>query len=231
MQPSRRTCLWASLALLALLPAVPRAHAETLTITSTPAGAAVEIDGSVAGVTPYETHYPGGYFHKTHTAFGERLAHAMILKISMDGYWTQHVTLTDGPFEWVAITGRRRGNYFLLRSDHFSITLEPVSSGAGHAAGTSGNAGPLRPASTTLLRRNETAGETSSGSVKIESEPAGAEIYIDGKFVGQTPATLQLATGSHRIEMKFPGRKDWQRDLDVLRDGQLTLHPILEPSP
>jgi acyl-CoA synthetase (AMP-forming)/AMP-acid ligase II len=55
MQPSRRTCLYASLALSALLVYAPRARADTLTITSTPPGARIEIDGLLAGTTPYET--------------------------------------------------------------------------------------------------------------------------------------------------------------------------------
>jgi hypothetical protein len=56
---------------------------------------------------------------------------------------------------------------------------------------------------------------------------AGAEIYVDGKFVGQTPSTLQLASGTHHIEVKSEGKRGWERDLEVLKDSQLTLHPEL----
>ncbi|MFZ0816564.1 MAG: PEGA domain-containing protein [Candidatus Sulfotelmatobacter sp.] len=39
--------------------------AEELRIVSTPAGATVEIDGKVLGITPYTSKkMPGGYFHK-----------------------------------------------------------------------------------------------------------------------------------------------------------------------
>jgi S1-C subfamily serine protease len=65
------------------------------------------------------------------------------------------------------------------------------------------------------------------GSVAIASDPAGAEIYIDGKFVGQTPSTIRLASGAHRIEVKSQGKQNWQRDLEVLKDSELTLHPVL----
>ena len=41
--------------------------ADKLTITSTPSGAAVEIDGVTVGATPYEAKFPGGYFRKSHT--------------------------------------------------------------------------------------------------------------------------------------------------------------------
>lgn len=234
MQPSRRHCLWASvelLSLLALPPLAPRAHAETLTIMSAPPGATVEIDGLKAGTTPYKTDYPGGYFHKTHTVFGSRLEHAMVLKLSLDGYLTQQVTLTEGPFEWVAVTGRHHGNYFLLKSTEFHIKLEAISHGSGGPVETMGHDGPLRPASVTAFRANDRPADAPLASVKIESDPPGAEIYVDGSFVGQTPSTLRLAGGFHRIELKSPGKKSWQRDLEVIKDSQLTLHPALEPSP
>jgi len=229
MQPSRRHCICASLALLASLLA-PRTHAETLTITSSPAGATIEINGSVAGTTPYRTDYPGGYFHKTHTVFGSRLEHSMMARVSLDGFLTQQVTLTEGPFEWVAVNGRHHGNYFLLKSSHFEIKLDSISYGR-NAVETTGSEGPLRPASAAAFRADDHETKAGTGSLTISSDPTGAEIYIDGKFVGQTPSTIQLPSGSHRIEVKLQGKQEWQRDLEVLKDSQLTLHPILAQSP
>ena len=127
MQPSRRHCLFASLALLALSLLAPRTRAETLTITSSPPGATVEIDGVVVGKTPYRVTYPGGYFHKTHTIFGERLEHSMTVRIYKDGYTSQELKLTDGPFEWVALNGRDHGKYWLLKSSHMEATLQQAS--------------------------------------------------------------------------------------------------------
>jgi hypothetical protein len=59
---------------------------------------------------------------------------------------------------------------------------------------------------------------------------ADAEIYVDGKFVGQTPSKLELASGTHHIEVKSEGRRAWERDLEVLKDSRLTLHPVLGES-
>lgn len=235
MRPSRRHCFCASLALLLCLFA-PRTHAESLTITSSPPGATVEIDGLVAGTTPYQTDFPGGYFHKTHTAFGARLEHSMVVRISKDGYLSQQITLTNGPFDWVAITGRHRGSYFLLKARRFEVRLDVASHGSGGTAETIGNQGPMRPAyaalkSQVLPEQREAPAPASSGNVTVSSDPPGAEIYVDGKFVGQTPSTIELPAGSHRVEVKSHGRQDWARDLDVLKDSQVTLHPVLESSP
>jgi hypothetical protein len=100
-----------------------RSCAGSLKITSAPAGANVEIDGALVGTTPFHTDYPGGYFDKTHTVFGARLEHAMTLRVSKDGYAAQQITMTDAPFEWLTVNGKRRGNYFVLKSDHFDMKL------------------------------------------------------------------------------------------------------------
>jgi PEGA domain len=233
MRPSGRHRLCASLALplsLACLALTSRASAETLTITSTPPGAALDIDGMPAGSTPYKIDYPGGYFHKPHTVFAARLDHSMTVKISLDGYATEQVTLTQGPFEWESITGRRHGSYFLLKAARFDIKLDPLYHQSSLTA-TSGREGPLHPAAAAAFRAAETEPSGPAGVVAIASDPAGAEIYIDGKFVGQTPSTLHLAGGPHQVELKYPGKQSWSRDLEVLKDSQLTLHPVLAVAP
>jgi hypothetical protein len=61
------------------------------------------------------------------------------------------------------------------------------------------------------------------GSVAISSDPDGAEVYLDGKFVGNAPETLKLPAGSHTIQLKSAGRADWQRTIEILKDSQLNL--------
>src|SRR6185437_14419373 len=68
---------------------------------------------------------------------------------------------------------------------------------------------------------------TGHGEVAITCDVDDAEVYVDGKFVGQTPSKLQLASGIHHIDVKSEGR-EWERDLEVLKDSRLTLHPDLE---
>ncbi|HEY6905103.1 MAG TPA: trypsin-like peptidase domain-containing protein [Candidatus Acidoferrales bacterium] len=431
MQPSRRNCLFALLALLVFPPLfAARAHADTLTITSSPPGATVEIDGVIVGTTPFQMKVPGGYFHKTRTVFGQTLQHEMTLRIYKDGYTAQDLRLTVGPFEWVAMDGRRQGHYWLLKASHIEATLEPASTAftgrvkrmdrRAHEAGaelttqeivenaipavvrlsspegwgtgflitdtgviatnrhvvegrnsltvrlsngtqllgkvvytspaggpdaalvkvegtgfpflpladssevhpgetviTIGNpergmpdtvtkgivsavgrdplAGngtwvqtdaPINPGNSggplldsrgavvginTLLMRDpenpdttlhgmsfaqsshdlleilerfypqaredvgatvasastSSSPHTGHGKVAISCDVTGAEIYVDGKFVGQTPSTLELASGAHHVEVKSEGKRGWERDLEVLKDSQLTLHPVL----
>jgi PEGA domain len=229
MRPSRRHCLCALLALSASLGLASRTHAESLTITSSPPGASVEINGSAAGATPYKIDYPGGYFHKPHTVFSSRLDHSMTVKVSLDGYITEQITLTQGPFDWIGLNGRQHGTYFLLKSPRFNIKLDPVYH-ASAAVDLTSHDGPIRPASIAMFGNGETT-LGAIGHVSFTSEDPGSEIYVDGEFVGQAPATINLPVGSHHVEVRASGKQSWSRDLKVLKDSQLTLHPVLIAAP
>ena len=58
-------------------------------------------------------------------------------------------------------------------------------------------------------------GPTATASVAIDSTPEGADIEIDGAFVGNTPSTLSVAPGSHQVAVKKKGFADWTRTLNV----------------
>ena len=61
------------------------------------------------------------------------------------------------------------------------------------------------------------------GVVTISSDPDAAEIYVDGKFVGDRPATLKLSTGQHTVLLKSKGFQDYSRTLEMPRSSKLTL--------
>ena len=434
--------------MLLMLSFPTRTLAEKLKITSNPPGATVELDSVAVGTTPLEKDFPGGYFHRTHTSFGSRLEHPLVARISLAGYATKELTLTEGPMNWVSLNGRSHGEYWLLKSDHFHVDLKPIAeiftgevsanvpgtsdgvrtelsleelvrqtkpavvylkgldkAGSGFfvtgtgvivtnahmargeeslltvlstgqqmeakvvyldadldialakveapsgkvefphltltsangvrqgesvlaignpgdamlfsvtkgivsAVGKFPNAGPgtwvqtdapINPGNSggpllnsrgevvgintqKLIKKNVTGigfalsasdvlevlhrfypdvavsrapsvpiasqargGESASsaestgtaapiapdgvGTVTVSSEPDGAEIFVDDKFHGNTPATLKLPAGSHVIVLKFPRRADWRRTLEVLKSSKVSLKAALEPSP
>ena len=103
-----------------------RSAADTLRITSTPSGAKVEIDGTTEGTTPFEKDFPGGYFRRPKTAFSARLEHPMVARVTLDGYVSKEIKMTEGPLNWISLNGRNHGEYWLLKSDHFEVALKPV---------------------------------------------------------------------------------------------------------
>ena len=64
-------------------------------------------------------------------------------------------------------------------------------------------------------------------SLIIDSSPPGADIEIDGGFVGSTPSTLSVAPGSHQIAMKKKGLAAWAKTLNVT-GGSIHLSADLE---
>jgi hypothetical protein len=94
-------------------------------------------------------------------------------------------------------------------------------------------ASPAAASESTPLESSSSATITPDGvgTVTVSSEPDGAEIFVDDKFHGNTPATLKLPAGSHVIVLKFPRRADWRRTLEVLKSSKVSLKAALEPAP
>jgi hypothetical protein len=69
-----------------------------------------------------------------------------------------------------------------------------------------------------------------AGTVKCTflSAPPGAEITLDGHYVGSTPSVLNLATGAHGVSISMPGFAHWSRELTVSPGAELTVNAVLE---
>jgi hypothetical protein len=67
------------------------------------------------------------------------------------------------------------------------------------------------------------ASPAAKGTVNISSNPTGADVLLDGDFVGNTPASLKLSSGKHTITVKMSGEKDWSRDITVEADSEVQL--------
>lgn len=70
--------------------------------------------------------------------------------------------------------------------------------------------------------------ETGRGAVNVSSNPAGADVSVDGDFVGNSPASLKLAPGKHSITVKMSGYKDWSREITVQAGSEVQLTANLE---
>ena len=67
-------------------------------------------------------------------------------------------------------------------------------------------------------------------SLIIESTPAGADVEIDGGFVGNTPSTVTVAPGSHQIAVKKKGFIAWTKALNIT-GGSIHLNAELDQEP
>jgi hypothetical protein len=69
-----------------------------------------------------------------------------------------------------------------------------------------------------------------NGIVNISSNPAGADVSLDGNFVGNSPATLKLSPGQHTVTLKMAGYTDWTRQISVQSGSEVQLTATLEKS-
>lgn len=67
-------------------------------------------------------------------------------------------------------------------------------------------------------------------SIVVESTPPGADISLDGGFVGNTPSTFNVAPGAHEIAVSKKGYVDWNRKLNVT-GGNIHLNASLDAAP
>ena len=65
-------------------------------------------------------------------------------------------------------------------------------------------------------------------TIELKSNPDGAEISIDGKYVGNTPTTLHLSVRDHAIKFEKPGFKPWERMLTITSGETTTIPATLE---
>lgn len=88
-----------------------------------------------------------------------------------------------------------------------NLTIALTRAGSAAAAAIA----PGRPAAASALR--------------IESRPAGATIFLDGRLVGTTPMLLSgVAPGAHEVRMELEGYRTWSAStvVDALGDNRVT---------
>lgn len=89
---------------------------------------------------------------------------------------------------------------------------------------------PVQPASATPAVAAVSSVPAPSAQVQLQvtSTPGGADIEIDGGFVGDTPSTVGVASGQHQLSVKKAGFKAWERKITV-SSGQVNVNAVLEP--
>ncbi len=65
-------------------------------------------------------------------------------------------------------------------------------------------------------------------TVVVKSTPEGADVTVDGKYMGSTPSTVRLAPGDHTVSIEKSGFKAWQRTMTTSTGGIVTIDAALE---
>jgi tetratricopeptide (TPR) repeat protein len=72
--------------------------------------------------------------------------------------------------------------------------------------------------------------EDSIGQLRLTSNPAGARVFLDGEYKGNTPLDLtRVCSGPHHVEVKHPTGK-YVEDIEIGKDEDLSLDCPIRPS-
>jgi hypothetical protein len=75
---------------------------------------------------------------------------------------------------------------------------------------------------------NPVAAPVSGAQLQVSSTPDGADIEIDGIFVGQTISTVGVAPGERQLAIRKSGYKPWEKKI-AISSGQVKVDAVLEP--
>jgi hypothetical protein len=118
------------------------------------------------------------------------------------------------------------------RARYYVGTLHDSSSQTSESGNWNGSANSTSIGDSTNTQASGTYSGTSTTSTSgfSDSTPSGADIEIDDAFVGNTPSTVSVPPGSHKIAVKKKGFADWTKTLNV-SGGSIHLSAELDPDP
>jgi serine/threonine protein kinase/outer membrane protein assembly factor BamB len=207
-----------------------------LTVDSTPAGAEVYVDNTYIGVTPVESYK---------LAVG-----TYTLLIRKPGYfdYTQTVTISEGK---TTIVNAK----LILKTATLSVSSTPSNAEVyigGIYKGQTPITVQLPPGTYTVEIRKEDykphtetitlqAGEERQINVQLEAlfgflnvycNVQGAEVFLDGKKIGETPLKgYKLSTGEHKVEVKKEGYQIFTQTITIEPTKTHTINARLELIP
>ncbi len=160
----------------------------TLKITSQPAGARVNIDGKDTGkVTP---------------ATIEKLATGNTVRVRLDLTGYKSVT---------------RKKTIAKPADALAVTLEPQAPKEAVTPPTAQPPSQTQPPATPTEppAKAEAATSGKPGTIKVSSNPSGADVFINSEFKGKTPLTASVPPGSAQVVLNLEGKSRVSRSVTV----------------
>lgn len=115
-------------AVLGSITALAQKASDTITVTTTPPGATVEMNRKTIGVTPL-TIQIGEYAFNAHKSslVSKRLAQPVNLHVSLPGFNSQDMTITGQPLEWHSFNGKGHFTYYIIERQDFNFKLDKAS--------------------------------------------------------------------------------------------------------
>jgi len=191
------------------------APSATLDISSTPANADIELDGTFAGNTPSSVGVsPGDHTirisKKGYTAW-ERKIHSSSGNVRLVAELEANTTPASMPASVTSSTN----SVAQAASGAPAAALLPSPSTSAKAPAVPADGGAqLKPA--VMSSATVTAASTEAeGTISISSDPTGADIFVDSVGRGRTPSVIKVKPGKHHVQLVENGYKDSVNEIEV----------------
>jgi hypothetical protein len=56
------------------------------------------------------------------------------------------------------------------------------------------------------------------GTLRVESVPAGAQVYVDGALKGTSPLSVEVPVGGHEVRLSMPDYYEWEAQVQVEKE-------------
>ncbi|MCX7741070.1 MAG: PEGA domain-containing protein, partial [Meiothermus sp.] len=91
----------------------------------------------------------------------------------------------------------------------------------------------IRSGQTTQLELTLTASPPPTGTLAVESTPRGADVLVNGRFVGRTPLNLALSPGFYSVEVRRSGFSPFRTSVSIQpgRTTRLSVNLVATPPP
>ncbi|MDD1727945.1 MAG: PEGA domain-containing protein [Methanospirillum sp.] len=223
-----------------------RKESGTLEISSDPGGATAYVDGVHVGTTNLVVgNLPPGR-HEVKIAHAGNDDYVEWLSVQNQATTKVHAVLkpvsaTSGGF--VVVTTEPPGASVFLDDEYQGLTetgkpleISNVTPGSHRIYVSSKNyedyeamavvtSGTITPVT---VQMNPSPMPQACGLVIVSSDPAGADIMIDGQIRGTTPATIEtLNSGRHTYSIRLAGYQEYNSSLDIIPGQVLQINTVL----
>ena len=232
---------------------IPYPTTGFISVSSSPSGAYIHLDGSYKGTTPKTiTHVsPGSHtIELEHSGYYDWTSTVRV-EAGSTSYVSTSLTPNPSPATgFISVTSSPSGaNVYLdgayqgrtsasgdliivaIAPGHHTVSLD--LSGYQHwETGVDVTVGGTSYVSASLVPTHAPTPAPTTGTIAVSSSPSGANVYLDDTYKGITPLTItDVSSGTHTIEVKLDGYEDWSTSVQITSGSTASVSASLTQTP
>jgi hypothetical protein len=206
-------------------------------VSSEPAGAAVYVDGAIqrAGDTPVDLRLSPGE-HRLRLALEGYADEEQTIEVARARQTLSFRLTPMGRLEVRAADDSARGASVSVDGEELATVpaRENLEPGRHQVVVAREGYEPfeqwveLEGGQTTTLTVRLTARPPQQGSIFVAGAVSGAEVFVDSRSHGSSPAVVDVEVGRHVVEVRAEGYEPYREEVEVAAGQRVTVNPTLE---